>query len=49
MTLGDRYTDNIENIYKVSINLVIETLVEGYEKAHQQHLQTQPDAAGPSS
>lgn len=48
MTLGDRYTDNIENIYKVSINLVIETLVEGYEKAHQQHLQTQ-SGAGPSS
>jgi hypothetical protein len=46
MTLGDRYTDNIENIYKVSINLVIETLVEGYEKAHQQHL---AGAGGPSS
>ncbi len=33
MTLGDRYTENIENIYKVSINLVIETLIDGFEKA----------------
>jgi hypothetical protein len=29
MTLVDRYTENIENIKKVSINLVIETLIEG--------------------
>lgn len=35
MTLGDRYTENIESIYKVSINLVIETLVEGFEEAQQ--------------
>ena len=34
MTLGDRYTDNIENIYQVSINLIIETLIEGYEKGN---------------
>jgi hypothetical protein len=33
MTLGDRYTENIENIYQISINLVIETLIEGYEMA----------------
>ena len=36
MTLGDRYTDNIESIYQVSINLVIETLIEGFEKGMQQ-------------
>ena len=36
MTLGDRYTENIESIYKVSINLVIETLIDGYEKGMQQ-------------
>jgi hypothetical protein len=29
MTLVDRYTENIENIKKVSINLVIETLIKG--------------------
>jgi hypothetical protein len=29
MTLGDHYTENNENIKKVSINLVIETLIEG--------------------
>lgn len=44
MTLGDRYTENIENIYKVSINLVIETLVEGYEKAQQQQRQAAPSS-----
>ena len=31
MTLGDRYTDNIEAIYQVTVNLIIETLIEGYE------------------
>jgi len=36
MTLGDRYTENIESIYQVSINLVIETLIEGFEKGMQQ-------------
>lgn len=30
MTLGDRYTENVENIYKVTIKLIIETLVNGY-------------------
>ena len=37
MTLGDRYTDNIESIYQVSINLIIQTLIEGYEQAEQAH------------
>jgi len=36
MTLGERYTENIESIYQVSINLVIETLIEGFEKGMQQ-------------
>lgn len=31
-TLGDRYTENVEGIYKITIKFVIETLVEGYEK-----------------
>lgn len=30
-TLGDRYTNNVENIYKVTIKLIIQTLVDGYE------------------
>ena len=49
MTLGDRFTENIENIYKVSINLVIETLIEGYEKAEQQHQPKSETAAASSS
>ncbi|XP_063217854.1 neuroglobin-like [Bacillus rossius redtenbacheri] len=31
-TLGDRYTDNIDNIYRVTIKFIIETLVQGYEE-----------------
>lgn len=33
-TLGDRYTENVEGIYKITIKFVIETLVEGFEKQH---------------
>ncbi|KAJ9576492.1 hypothetical protein L9F63_006705, partial [Diploptera punctata] len=32
MTLEDRYTENVENIYKVTIKFIIETLVRGYEE-----------------
>ena len=32
-TLGDRYTENVEGIYKITIKFVIETLVEGFETA----------------
>ncbi|XP_004926839.1 neuroglobin-like [Bombyx mandarina] len=32
-TLGDRYTPNVENIYKITIKFILETLIEGYEKA----------------
>lgn len=32
-TLDERYTENIENIYKIAIRLIIETLVAGFEKA----------------
>lgn len=31
-TLGDRYTDNVEGIYKITIKFIIETLIEGYEE-----------------
>uniref|UniRef100_A0A146LSE7 Neuroglobin n=2 Tax=Lygus hesperus TaxID=30085 RepID=A0A146LSE7_LYGHE len=29
-TLGDRYTENVETIYKITIKLMLETLVNGY-------------------
>lgn len=31
-TLGDRYTENVEGIYKITIKFIIEQLVEGFEK-----------------
>ncbi|CAG0891536.1 unnamed protein product [Darwinula stevensoni] len=34
-TLQERYTTNIEVIYKITIDFIIDTLVEGYEKALQ--------------
>lgn len=33
LTLGDRYTDNIENIYNTTIHFILETLVEGFAMA----------------
>ncbi|KAH1027667.1 hypothetical protein HUJ05_001132 [Dendroctonus ponderosae] len=33
-TLGDRYTSNVENIYKITIKFIIETLVKGFENAN---------------
>lgn len=33
LTLGDRYTDNMDQIYKLTIKFVIETVVKGYEMA----------------
>ncbi|XP_067011550.1 neuroglobin [Anabrus simplex] len=35
VTLGDRYTENVENIYKVTIKFIIETLIRGYEQKPQ--------------
>lgn len=34
MTLGDRYTQNVENIYKITIKFIIETLIKGYDNAN---------------
>lgn len=31
-TLGDRYTPNIENLYKLTIKFILENLVKGYEE-----------------
>lgn len=33
-TLGDRYTSNVENIYKITIKFIIETLVNGFDNAN---------------
>jgi neuroglobin len=34
--LGDRYTDNVEGIYKITIKFIIETLIEGFETGMKQ-------------
>jgi hypothetical protein len=47
MTLGDRYTDNIEAIYQVTVNLIIETLIEGYEAGMKKQGQS-ASSQGPS-
>nr|CAH7715141.1 unnamed protein product [Callosobruchus chinensis] len=33
-TLGDRYTENVQNIYKITIKFIIETLVKGFDNAN---------------
>lgn len=33
-TLGDRYTENVENIYNITIKFIIETLVTGFNNAN---------------
>ncbi|KAK0050762.1 neuroglobin, partial [Biomphalaria pfeifferi] len=33
VTLGDRYTDNMQNIYTIAITYVLQTLKEGMEEA----------------
>lgn len=33
-TLGDRYTENVEGIYKLTIKFLLETLVHGFETAN---------------
>ena len=33
MTLDDRYTENVENIYKLTIKFIIQTLIDGFDKA----------------
>lgn len=32
-TLEDRYTENMENIYKITVHFILETLIAGYEEA----------------
>ncbi|CAG9583416.1 unnamed protein product [Danaus chrysippus] len=40
-TLGERYTPNIENIYKLTIRFILENLVKGYEEAGEENRTTQ--------
>ncbi|XP_055390357.1 neuroglobin-like [Condylostylus longicornis] len=40
-TLGDRYTANVEGIYKITIKFIIETLINGYENANSANYNTQ--------
>ncbi|KAI8432431.1 hypothetical protein MSG28_004825, partial [Choristoneura fumiferana] len=42
-TLGERYTPNIENIYKLTIRFILENLVKGYEDAAPSKGQTEID------
>lgn len=32
-TLEDRYTENMETIYKITIHFILQTVVEGFEAA----------------
>ncbi|GLH07507.1 Cytoglobin-1-like protein [Gryllus bimaculatus] len=34
-TLGDRYTENVENIYKITIKFIIEAVIRGFERTPQ--------------
>lgn len=36
-TLGDRYTENVEGIYNITIKFIIETLVEGFSNSQNGH------------
>lgn len=33
VTLGDAFTENMDNIYQLTIDLILKTLVEGFEQA----------------
>ena len=32
-TLGDKYTNNMDNIYRLTIDFVISTVIEGFDRA----------------
>ncbi|GFQ99538.1 uncharacterized protein TNCT_654221 [Trichonephila clavata] len=50
-TLGDRYTDNIENIYKITIRYILDTVVKGFDlgrpKTNASSVQQRPPKASP--
>lgn len=34
-TLEDRYTENMESIYKITIHFILQTVIEGFDAAQQ--------------
>lgn len=48
-TLGDRYTDNMENIYKITIRYILDTVVKGFDLGTRQSQSNtaQPPKASP--
>lgn len=39
-TLDHRYSENVEGIYKLTIKFIIETLIDGFDKAQTDKAQT---------
>lgn len=48
-TLDTRYTENMEAIYKITIKLILETLVQGYEEGKSGTLTAKAIEAKPQS
>ena len=48
VTLGDRYTENMQNIYTIAITFILQSLVEGIEDALNSQL-SHSSPAGPAS
>ncbi|XP_054714123.1 neuroglobin-like [Uloborus diversus] len=47
-TLGDRYTDNMENIYKITIRYILDTIVKGFDlNSGLNSTKSQPSKASP--
>lgn len=44
-TLGDRYTDNMANIYELTIKYILETVAQGYEEATESQQPAKSSAA----
>lgn len=38
--MEDRYSENVENIYKLTIKFIIETLIDGFNKAQNDKAQS---------
>lgn len=42
-TLEDRYSENVQNSYKVTIKFIIETLIDGFDRAQNDKAQSDAD------
>lgn len=49
LTLGDRYTDNMDNIYRITIKFLLETVIRGYEVAGEKEPNDNDKAASNSN